>query len=221
MLERATRDDQPFQIGLGTAVAICLVVAYFGFGLVPEWLPWIMHTGPYLFYELSFPVVLLALFFLAWRGGAGLLCTQPIGASAVSRYRFFLILGAAGIISFAVSVGLDRVISGGLPSGSHIQEFDSAIWQNPESAGYIKEDITPRQKMLGDVVARILPRRGRGQLEEFLGPSLDTRYFASSGRDMIYTLGPMRDSLFSLDSEWLLIWLDDKGKFKRYEIHGD
>ncbi len=221
MQEPATPDDRPFRIGLGTVVAICFVVAYFGFGLVPEWLPWVMHTGPYFFYELSFPVVLLALFILAWRGGAGLLRSQPNGTSPVSRYRFFLFIGTAGIISFAVSVGLGRVISAGLPSGSQLQYFDSAIWQSPGSAEYIEDDITPRQKMLGDVVARVLPGRGRGQLEALLGPSLDTQYFASSGRDMIYVLGPMRDSLFAMDSEWLLVWLNQSGQFERYEIAGD
>ena len=221
MREPATRDDQRFQIGLGTAAVICLLAAYFGFGLVPEWLPWVMQSGGYFYYSISIPVVLLALFVCVWRGGVGLLRTRPSRASRVSRYRLFLLIGAAGMVSFAVSAGLDRAISGGLPSGSQLRDFDSAIWQNPGSSEYTADDITPRQKMLGDVVARVLPGRDRGQLEAFLGPSLETTYFARSGRDMIYILGPMRDSLIPLDSEWLLIWLDPSGRFARYEIASD
>ena len=54
-----------------------------------------------------------------------------------------------------------------------------------------------------------------------LGPSLDTRYVASSGRDLIYLLGPERDSMFGVDSEWLLIWLDGSGRFERYQVWTD
>lgn len=30
-----------------------------------------------------------------------------------------------------------------------------------------------------------------------------------------------RDSMFGLDSEWLLIWLDGSGRFERYEVWTD
>jgi len=42
-----------------------------------------------------------------------------------------------------------------------------------------------------------------------------------TGRDLIYVLGPQRDSYFTIDSEWLLIWLDKKGRFARYTIAND
>ena len=54
-----------------------------------------------------------------------------------------------------------------------------------------------------------------------LGPSLDTPYFQRTGRNLIYVLGPERDSYFVIDSEWLLIWLDSAGRFKRYAIYTD
>ena len=66
-----------------------------------------------------------------------------------------------------------------------------------------------------------MPGRDRGELEELLGPSLDTFYFASSGRDLIYPLGKERGSLAAIDSEWLLIWLDQSGRFERYEVWTD
>jgi hypothetical protein len=88
------------------------------------------------------------------------------------------------------------------------------------SAEYVKGDITPRQKMLAQVVAQ-LPGRNRQELEQMLGPSLETGYFQSSGRDLIYVTGPQRDSFVAIDSEWLLIWLDDMGTFERYAIVSD
>jgi len=78
-----------------------------------------------------------------------------------------------------------------------------------------------RQKMLADVVKSVLPGRTRVELEQILGPSLETSYFKSSGRDLIYVLGPQRDSYFVIDSEWLLIWLDKDGRIERYAIAND
>jgi hypothetical protein len=221
MPEPEERHDRPFRVGLGTAFALCFVSAFFGFWLVPEWLPWVRLTGAYFFYVLSVPVVLLVLVVLALWGGIGLLRARSRYAPAVSRHRVILLIGAAGIVCIAAAVGLERGISGGLPFGSRLQEFDPAIWKAPGSGEFISGDITPRQKMLGDVVANVLPGRGREELTALLGPSLDTTYFASTGRDMIYVLGPERTSLFAIDSEWLLIWLDESGRFERYEIAGD
>ena len=54
-----------------------------------------------------------------------------------------------------------------------------------------------------------------------LGRSVDTSYFQSTGRDLINALEPQRDSYYAIDSEWLLIWLDDSGYFDRYDIYTD
>jgi hypothetical protein len=75
--------------------------------------------------------------------------------------------------------------------------------------------------MLGSVVERLGPSQSGVDIEALLGPSLETPYFESTGRDLIYILGPQRDSLFGIDSEWLLIWLDDSGHFERYDIYTD
>jgi len=75
--------------------------------------------------------------------------------------------------------------------------------------------------MLADIASSVLPGRGRAELENVLGPSLETPYFKSTGRDLIYMLGPQRDSYFTMDSEWLLIWLDKNGRFERYAIATD
>jgi hypothetical protein len=100
-------------------------------------------------------------------------------------------------------------------------DFEPVVWQDPSSSEYVRGDITPRQKMLGSVVCRLNPTQDRRQLEALLGPSLDTPYFESTGRDLVYILGPERDSFFRIDSEWLLIWLDGSNHFERYAIYTD
>lgn len=74
--------------------------------------------------------------------------------------------------------------------------------------------------MVDDVMRNVLPGRTRQQIEEALGPSLTTEYFKSTGRDLIYILGPER-GFIGVDSEWLLIWVDAKGHFLRAKLATD
>lgn len=43
----------------------------------------------------------------------------------------------------------------------------------------------------------------------------------AAGSDLHYQTGPQRDAFFGLDSEWLLLYLDDSGRFSRYDIYVD
>jgi hypothetical protein len=64
--------------------------------------------------------------------------------------------------------------------------------------------------MADDLLRRgALKRMTRSEVVSLLGPPLDTPYF--KGTDMIYMLGPERGWL-SIDSEWLLIDLDQRGR---------
>ena len=74
--------------------------------------------------------------------------------------------------------------------------------------------------MLGAMVKK-LPGRSRAEIEQILDPSPDTPYFKSIGRDLIYLTGPERNSFISIDSEWLLIWVDKQGIYERHAIVSD
>jgi hypothetical protein len=98
--------------------------------------------------------------------------------------------------------------------------FDATVWNNPKSSEYRKDHLTERQRMLRDVVEHVLHGRCEADIVKDLGASMDTPYFRSTGRDLIYVLGP-ESGLFAIDSEWLLIWLDDKRCFKRHKVVTD
>ena len=205
----------------GLAAALTVMCVYFGVILVPEWRPGFAGTGVFFFYVLSIPFTLLGLLGLAIWGMVGAIAAHRRGSSVSRRHRISVVLLVAGVVIFASTFALARVIKGTLPTGSHVLEFAPAVWREQSSSEFVQGDITPRQKMLGSLVKRFGQAQDRAELEALLGPSLETPYFASTGRDLIYLLGPERDSFFGIDSEWLLIWLDDSGHFARYEIYTD
>jgi len=81
--------------------------------------------------------------------------------------------------------------------------------------------MSPRQKMLKSTIETNVLNKTREQVISVLGPPTETSHFKSSGRDLAYYLGPERDSLFGIDSEWLLIWFDKEGKVSKYQIAVD
>jgi hypothetical protein len=214
----AGRDDgaSPVAKALGFTL-----VAYFGLLLIPEWWPALRATPAYFLYALTLPLALLVLIALGCWGAIGLHLARRRNSPRQAKHRSMLTLSIIGLLLFASAYGLSAAIRSGLPSGSHLQRFDSAQWKDETASESDGGDISLRQKMLGDVVSHVLPGRDRRELEAMLGSSLDTRYFASSGRDLIYLLGRERDSMFGVDSEWLLIWLDGSGRFERYQVWTD
>jgi len=193
---------------------------YFGLFLIPKVVPGFGAT-PFLFsLTLSLMLVVPLLVLLALWGTAALVVSsvrkRPIGPRSKAAGQIALV----GIAAFAAFMVLANALPSQLPSGSYDRQFDREAWLDPESANYISGDITPRQKMLAEVVKK-LPRLRRSEIENMLGPTLDTAYFQNTGRDLIYITGPERDTLFGIDSEWLLIWLDENGIYKRHAVVTD
>ena len=136
-----------------------------------------------------------------------------------AKARALASLLGSGLLAALIIVLIGRFVHGSLPTGSYARKFDERSWKT--SPPYVAGDITPRQKMLGDVVEHRLVGKTRLQIEAMLGSPLETSYFEETGRDLIYMTGPERDTPFSIDSEWLLIWLDENGEFQRYAIYRD
>lgn len=193
---------------------------YFGLLLVPKAYPGMNATAIGFLLQLSALVVMPSLLILAiW-------C---VGAFSVAKFRRLPVDGRlifsgrvalAGISMLATFLALGAILPRALPSGSYDEPFNREAWLDPFSKPYIPGEATSRQRMLADVIAR-LPHKSRSELEDILGPSMDTPYFKSTGRDLIYVTGPERDSPFAIDSEWLLIWLDKDGIYQRHAIVTD
>ncbi|MBU2488435.1 MAG: hypothetical protein KKA60_03495 [Proteobacteria bacterium] len=113
------------------------------------------------------------------------------------------------------------LVQAGLPTGSHLRPFDPAAWRSEASTAFDQE-ISPREQMLKDLATNVLPGKGKGEIEGLLGPSLETEYWGGTEQaDLKYFMGQERDRFISIDSEWLLIWLDESGNFQRYKIVND
>ena len=198
-----------------------VLVVYFGLLLIPEWWPALGATPAYFVYVLTLPFALVTLIVLGSWGAIGLFVSGTRNSPRQAKHRSMVRISVIGLLLFGSAYGLSAAIRGELPSGSHLRRFDSAQWKDEAASESAGGDISVRQKMLGDVVSNVLPGRDRRELDQMLGPSLDTPYFASTGRDLIYFLGRERESMFAVDSEWLLIWLDASGRFERYEVWTD
>lgn len=201
-------------------VAFIGFALYFGIFLIPKIIPKFGSTSFIFFLGLLLVLILpLLVLFALWSGVALVISSirkHPMGQRSKKAGQVSL----AGLSMFVAFLFLANVLPSPLPTGSYDKKFDQTVWLEPKSADYIDGDITPRQKMLADVIKQ-LPGKNRTEIENMLGLSLDSSYFKSTGRDLIYVTGPQRDSLFAIDSEWLLIWVDEHGIYKRHAIASD
>ena len=100
-----------------------------------------------------------------------------------------------------------------LPNGSYLQPFNSELWIADDSL-LVRDGITNRQKMLGDVIENVLPGKSRNDIIRLLGLSSDD----SNQRNLRFYLGPARGDYFGVDVEWLVIYLDPSGNFEKHEV---
>ncbi len=84
--------------------------------------------------------------------------------------------------------------------------FDPAVWNDEVQ---VQQGV--RLAMADRLIARrtLLGKR-RAEVVELLGEPPPTAYFAKW--DMVYWLGPERDYIFSIDSEWLVLRLAEDGR---------
>ncbi|PEQ88554.1 hypothetical protein CN481_19385 [Bacillus sp. AFS006103] len=79
---------------------------------------------------------------------------------------------------------------------------------------------TERVDMVDNLLSEIrLKGKTKAEIIDLLGEQEEEVYFKELNT-LVYYLGNER-GFFSIDSEWLVIWLDDKGKVTDYEIKTD
>lgn len=100
-----------------------------------------------------------------------------------------------------------------LPSGSYLQPFNSELWIADDST-IMREGITDRQKMLGDVVEHVLPGKSRNEVIRLLGLSSDDSHQPT----LLFYLGPARGDSSGIEVERLKVYLEPSGNFEKYEL---
>ena len=133
----------------------------------------------------------------------------------VKKMTMHPIVAIGPAISFTILVGfvLAPYMPSFLPSGSHLQTFDSELWIADDST-VAREGITNRQKMLGDVVDNILPGKSRNGIIRLLGLSSDDSHQST----LLFYLGPAHGDFFGVEMEWLKVHLDSSGNFEKHEV---
>ena len=91
-------------------------------------------------------------------------------------------------------------------------------WWNAEN--YNWNDSKHKRSRIADglILTKKLYKLPRTEVESLLGRAHETTYF--NEWDMVYQLGSER-GFFTIDSEWLVINLDDAGRVKDYRIVRD
>lgn len=94
--------------------------------------------------------------------------------------------------------------------------FDSLKWKQ---SGQLNQNSYPRLQMADALIRdRTLYGKTKTEVIQLLGEPSKDGYFRS--HDLVYWLGPSRDWL-NVDSEWLLIQLDDSDRVIKCELGRD
>lgn len=196
------------------STALYLTAAIFAIQLLPHWWTGLSVSSFQLLYTaiavFAFGLICLAtaVIFVFWLRESDRANRELLGSVCLT---FALMAGSAVLLTV-----VNGLLARGLPTGSFARRFDSQAWiQSPH---YVPHDITPRQKMLGDMIRTVVRGGTRQQIEAQLGRPIPGRLTED---DWTYETGPQRDSLFPFDNEWISIWFDESGRVKRWQVWSD
>ena len=98
----------------------------------------------------------------------------------------------------------------------HRRPFDSAAWRD---LNQVDGSDPVRIRMVDDLVkSHRLDHLSRAEVENLLGHPTKTEYFHD--HDLVYWLGPER-GFMGIDSEWLVIDLDERSVVRKYAVVRD
>lgn len=156
-----------------------------------------------------------------------------IGIAAIFAAIFFFAIGSykkgninqlpfangtrsVSIIFIALILIVVLMPTDGLPKYSGKLKFDSDLWRSEKALESDWTHVTPRQKMIKDLIRNNLSNKTKEDIFQLLGPSDTTKY--SPRAEAAYLLGLQRG--FGVDNEWLLVYFTDN-KVKKTEIYVD
>ena len=122
-----------------------------------------------------------------------------------------LVVAAAPFVVLFVSVGKEY----GEEYLSRVN-FDSDLWQNDQA---INREPYPRLRMVDNLLKKHnLNGKDHNEIITLLGKPEETPYFKEY--EIVYWLGPERNFI-SIDSEWLVININEKGIVDEYHVFTD
>lgn len=137
------------------------------------------------------------------------------------RTKLLILLGATVVLLAGAAVPLWRSIAFlAEPSPDDRcrghKRFEAPVWRDSTAAYSAR---APRGCMVDDLLDRTHFRgMPRGDVVALLGPPEHTEYFRDY--DLVYWLGPERGFL-SIDSEWLVMRLDEQGRVREARLVTD
>tara|TARA_B100000959_G_C14780641_1_gene541368 strand:+ start:463 stop:855 length:393 start_codon:yes stop_codon:yes gene_type:complete len=126
-----------------------------------------------------------------------------------SKKIILILLVLVGLAFFSITVlfddGVDQI------------NFDSDVWKNTPAEFSLE---STRLKMVDDFLDKyFIVGMFRDEVISLIGEPDQTEYFKSY--EMVYMLGQETDSYFAIDSQWLVLDLNDSERVVSYNIVSD
>ena len=119
---------------------------YFGPFVVLKFIPEFGATSFAFYWTLSLMLVVPLLVLLTLWGASALVAAKSSGQSVGLLQKDAGVVGVLGLGLFAAYLVLVHALSSALPTGSYEKDFDSAVWQAPDSVFDKQSGASPRQK---------------------------------------------------------------------------
>lgn len=193
-------------------ITYIILFGYFGFIIIPRWS--CPFSTPCFAWLVSLPIILLILVVIGIWGGIGMLRAKKNQSPSNPKHKLLFQLSALSLLWFGIAIMLASVSR---YSYNH-QKFNSEIWRDPNSAQFVPDSLSPRQRMTDDLVENMLPGTTQNEIESLLGVPYQS-WSSDNIEHILYILGPERG--FGVDDECLTIDFDKAGYFQKYKVFGN
>lgn len=183
-----------------------LVVAYFARYIFPQGIYSITLTA--LFYYLTIYLVVGGLIIAGVFGIVGLIRSRIKNTANTSKHKSFIVTAILGLALFGISFITRNAYF-------HL-EFNSTVWKNKSiSMDFDSNLLTPRQRMMEDLIGNHLFGLAKDEIESLLGEP-DYSWQSESGNWIFrYVVGPEKG--IGVDDECLEISFDITNRFQTHD----
>ena len=182
-----------------------LVIVYFVRFLFPQGIYSFTLTA--LFYSFTKYLIVGATIIVGLIGAVGIIKSGRKSLSINPSHRTYLVAAILGLILYSVSFIIH--------DNYFHMKFDSEIWRDTKtSMNSDANALTPRQRMMEDLIENHLTGLTKTEVEFLLGAPYDSWYPENGGLSFRYIVGPERG--LGADSNCLVIHFDEKDNYESY-----